>query len=30
MLVTSQVAVIYILWFVMAFGLAALMLKLSS
>lgn len=30
MLETSSVAIIYALWFVLAFGLAALMVKLNS
>ena len=30
MLVTSEVAIIYLLWFVLAFGLAAVMVKINS
>ncbi len=30
MLVTNEVAIVYILWFVLALGLAALMLKVNS
>ncbi len=30
MLHTNEVAILYLLWFVLAFGLAALMLKMNS
>ena len=30
MLETNEVAIVYLLWFVLAFGLAAVMLKINS